>query len=133
MGEERRRFKRLPIALDLEVSSLFNQTEEISLGEVILNVFDISKGGIGFTSYTKLPLGYYFNATIRFEGSDDQMKYVVKIVYTRQIEGGEYVYGCEFVGFTTIYDYLFEKYENLLSEQGLLFDELPEEGVLPNA
>ena len=108
---EKRRYKRLPLTLTLEVSTLFKQDEKLQIGSAEFNVFNISKSGLGFTTKTKLPLGYYFNAFIRFDGSDDTLKYVVKIIRTEALENGEYLYGCEFVGLANIYDYLFDEYE----------------------
>ncbi len=109
--DEKRKYKRLPLKLTLEVSSIFNQTELVSIGNAEFNVFNISKSGIGFTTVTALPLGYYFNATIEFEHTTDKLKYVVKIIRHELLENGEHLYGCEFVGLASIYDYLFEQYE----------------------
>lgn len=114
---EKRKYKRLPLTLTLEVSSLFNQTEELHIDTATFNVFNISKSGIGFTSTSVLPLGFYFNATIQFDGSDDSLKYVVKIIRTEELGDGEYLYGCEFVGLASVYDYLFERYESQIENQ----------------
>lgn len=113
---EKRKYKRLPITLTLEVSSLFTQEEELQIGNAEFNVFNISKSGIGFTTTTKIPLEYYFNATITFEGTEDKLKYVVKIIRTELLPDGTYLYGCEFVGLASIYDYLFEGYESTLED-----------------
>lgn len=113
---EKRRYKRLPLKLTLEVSSLFNQSEKLSIGNAEFNVFNISKSGIGFTTTTQLPLNYYFNAKIEFNGVKDKLRYVVKIIRTEQLENGEYLYGCEFVGLAHIYDYLFDQYEAQIDE-----------------
>ena len=77
----------------------------------VLSVFNISRAGLGFTTTAVIPLDYYFNATIEFEGTDDCLKYVVKIIRTKEIENGMHEYGCEFVGFASIYDSIFDKYE----------------------
>lgn len=114
---EKRKYRRLPLTLTLDVSSLFNQDEELQIDTATFNVFNISKSGIGFTSTSVLPLGYYFNATIQFDGSDDLLKYVVKIIRTEESEAGEHLYGCEFVGLASIYDYLFEQYESHIDGQ----------------
>ena len=105
---EKRKYRRLPLTLTLDVSSLFNQDEELQIDTAT---------GIGFTSTSVLPLGYYFNATIQFDGSDDLLKYVVKIIRTEELEAGEHLYGCEFVGLASIYDYLFEQYESHIDGQ----------------
>ena len=107
---EKRKYKRLPIQLTLEVSSLFNQTETIEIGNAEFKVFNISKSGIGFTSNIKIPLGYYFNATITFSGREE-------IIRTEILENDSYLYGCEFVGLASIYDYLFEQYEEDIEQE----------------
>lgn len=108
---EKRKYKRLPIKLTLEVSSLFKQNEELQIGNAEFNVFNISKSGLGFTTSTQLPLGYYFNASIEFDGTTDILRYVVKLIRTEQLGNDLYLYGCEFVGLANIYDYLFDEYE----------------------
>lgn len=114
---EKRKYKRLPITLTLEVSNLFKQDHTmLSIGNTEFNVFNISKAGIGFTCSTKIPLEYYFNATIQFEGTSNKLMYVVKIVRSEVLDNGIYVYGCEFVGLASIFDYLFDDYENEIEE-----------------
>ena len=81
--QEKRKNVRLPIKLKLEVSNLFKQDGvKIENLDAEIEVFDISKAGIGFMSLSKLPVNYYFNATIEFE----------------------------FVGLPSMYDYIFEEY-----------------------
>lgn len=111
---EKRRYKRLPIKLTLEVSKLFSQDDSIDIGNAEFNVFNISKSGIGFTTTSVIPLNYYFNATITFNGVEDCLKYVVKIIRVEEHDNNEYLYGCEFVGLASIYDSLFERYEDSL-------------------
>lgn len=114
--DEKRKYRRLPIKLTLEVSSLFNQSEKLPIGNAEFNVFNISKSGIGFTTTNQLPLNYYFNAKIEFEGIKDRLRYVVKIIRMEKLENGDYLYGCEFVGLAHIYDYLFDEYETRIDK-----------------
>ena len=100
--QEKRKNVRLPIKLKLEVSNLFKQDG--------VKVFDISKAGIGFMSLSKLPVNYYFNATIEFENREEVILSVVKILYVTPIGNAGYRYGCEFVGLPSMYDYIFEEY-----------------------
>lgn len=69
--KERRRYKRLPINLTLEIDEIFKQDNVIvsNIGASI-TVFDISKSGIGFVSEANLPIGYYFRGTIEFSNGD---------------------------------------------------------------
>lgn len=109
--EEKRKNKRLPIKIKLEVSNLFKQDGiKIDSLDTEIEVFDISKAGIGFMSVTKLPIDYYFNATIEFDNSDDIILSVVKILYRTEIGSYGYRYGCEFIGLPSMYDHIFDEY-----------------------
>ncbi len=113
--QEKRKYERLPIKLKLEVSNLFKQDGiKIDSIDTEIEVFDISKAGIGFMSETKLPTDYYFNATLEFENSDEIILSVVKILYVTPIETSGYRYGCEFVGLPSMYDHIFEEYAQSL-------------------
>lgn len=109
--QEKRKYERLPIKLKLEVSNLFKQDGiNIDALDTEIEVFDISKAGIGFMSANKLPIDYYFNATIEFEGTDEIILSVVKILYESPIGNSGYRYGCEFVGLPSMYHHLFDEY-----------------------
>ncbi|MDF2804904.1 MAG: PilZ protein [Anaerocolumna sp.] len=55
---DRRRYKRLPIELHLEVDEVFKQDYVVIKDlNASVSVFDISKNGIGFISEASLPLG----------------------------------------------------------------------------
>ena len=110
--EEKRRYKRLPIQLNLEVSEVFKQDNDVIRNlNAEIKVFDISKAGIGFTTSTFLPEGYYFNATIVFETSEQKILTVVKILHCSQLDDNTYRYGCEFIGLAGIFDSVFMEYE----------------------
>ena len=113
--QEKRKFDRLPIKLQLELSNLFKQDGiKIDTIDTAIEVFDISKAGIGFMSLSKLPVDYYFNATIQFEGTDEIILSVVKILYVAPIDNYGYRYGCEFVGLPSMYDQVFDDYASNL-------------------
>ncbi len=114
--QEKRRYKRLPIQLKLEVSEVFKQDNDVIRDlNAEINVFDISKAGIGFTTSTYLPEGYYFNATIVLESSEQKILTVVKILHREELEHGLYRYGCEFTGMAGIFDFVFDAYEQQLN------------------
>ncbi len=118
---EKRKYRRLPITLSLEVSSLFKQdNEKIRDLDAVIDVFDISQAGIGFTTKSQLPVDYYFNATIQFETEDRKLLTVVKILHSRPGDDGEYRYGCEFVGLAPIFYYIFDEYEEKLKEDNVI-------------
>lgn len=113
--EEKRKYKRLPIKLQLEVSNLFKQDGiNIESLDTEIEVFDISKAGIGFMSVSNLPTGYYFNATIKFENTDEIILSVVKILHAKPIGDAGYRYGCEFIGLPTMYHHIFDEYAEIL-------------------
>lgn len=113
--QEKRKYERLPIKLKLEVSNLFKQDGiKIDSLDAEIEVFDISKAGIGFMSESKLPTDYYFNATLEFENTDEIILSVVKILYVTPISDYGYRYGCEFVGLPSMYDHIFEEYAKSL-------------------
>lgn len=115
--EEKRRSRRLPIQLQLDVSEVFKQDNDIIKDlNAEIEVFDISKHGIGFTTTTDIPEGYYFNATIVFENTEQKLLTVVKILHRSQLEDGKYRYGCEFTGMASIFDFVFDEYEQHVDE-----------------
>lgn len=99
--EERRKNKRLPLKLELKISSLFKQNYELipDINESI-KIKDISKSGVGFTCQHELPLNYYFDAKIQLT-PDKYFYSVLKIVRIEKAEEG-YIIGCEFVGLADI-------------------------------
>lgn len=109
-----RREKRWPAQLKLEISSLFKQDNvKVENINAPIEVFDISKAGIGFKSKSVLPIGYYFNAKLVL-GEKDTLHCVVRIIRQqpdRSSDGEEsYIYGCELVGTASIMDYVFNDY-----------------------
>jgi hypothetical protein len=99
--EERRKHDRLPLKLELTISSLFKQDYELipNINESI-KVKNISKSGIGFICGHELPLNYYFDAKIQLT-TDKYFYAVLKILRMEKAEGGFFV-GCEFVGLADI-------------------------------
>lgn len=115
--QEKRRYKRLPIELQLEVSEVFKQDNDVIRDlNTAINVVDISKAGIGFTTSTYIPEGYYFNATIVLKTSEQKILTVVKILHREKVSDEDYRYGCEFIGLAGIFDSVFEDYEKALLE-----------------
>lgn len=116
--EEKRKYKRLPISLKLEVSEVFKQNNDVIRDlNAEIEVFDISKNGIGFRTTTLIPEGYYFNATMTLESSEQKLMTVVKILHRFDLADGMYRYGCEFTGMAGIFDFVFTDYEQMVEEQ----------------
>jgi hypothetical protein len=95
--KDRRRYKRLPIELKLEVDEVFKQDYVVikDLNASVL-VFDVSRSGIGFISEASLPLGYYFRGRINL--GDSNFFYVVIQIVRAHFTENKMIYGAEFVG-----------------------------------
>lgn len=114
---ERRRYKRLPIELHLEVDEVFKQDYVfIKNLNASVSVFDISKSGIGFISKASLPLHYYFRGRINL-GDGDFFYVVLQIVRIQPGEDGKTIYGAEFVGLAPFLANKVDKYEKKLLEK----------------
>ena len=113
MGAEKRRSKRIPITMHLDVSSLFKQDNvHVKNINAPIEITDISRNGIGFVAKSVLPIGFYFNSRLEFEKKNDSLNCVVQIVRRKQKDDGTTLYGCEFVGMPSIFDYIFDAIEN---------------------
>lgn len=117
MGVEKRRSKRIPITMDLEVSSLFKQDNvHVKNINAPIEITDISRNGIGFITKSVLPIGFYFNSRLEFEKEKESLNCVVQIVRRKQNDDGTTLYGCEFVGMPSIFDYIFDDIEEEYSK-----------------
>ena len=115
--DDRRKAKRMPIILSLEILNLYKQDNvQVSNLHAPIEVVNISQTGIGFISESVLPDGYYFNANINLGSEGETLHCVVEIIRSQLMEGNKYLYGCEFVGMATILSYIFDEYEHKVSE-----------------
>lgn len=110
---DRRRYKRLPIELNLEVDEVFKQDYVVIKNlNASVSVFDISRSGIGFISDASLPLGYYFRGRINL--GDNDFFYVVIQIVRAHITENKKIYGAEFVGLAPFLADKVDKYEKKL-------------------
>jgi len=113
---DRRKYKRLPIELRLEVDEVFKQDYIVIKNlNASVSVFDISRNGIGFISEASLPLGYYFRGHIKL-GEGDFFYVVIQIVRAHIAENSNKVYGAEFVGLASFLADKVDKYEKKLNK-----------------
>jgi hypothetical protein len=114
--DDRRKSKRLPATLSLEILNLYKQDNvQVSNLHAPIEVINISKTGIGFISESILPLGYYFNANINLGNGEDTLHCVIEIIRSQQLEDKKTLYGCEFVGMADVLSYVFDEYEDKIS------------------
>jgi hypothetical protein len=122
---DRRRYKRLPIELHLEVDEVFKQDHIIIKNlNASVSVFDISKNGIGFISDASLPLSYYFRGRINL-GDNDFFYVVIQIVRAHISENNNKVYGAEFVGLAPFLADKVDKYEKKLAKNEHMCEDIP--------
>jgi hypothetical protein len=114
---ERRKYRRLPIELQLEVDEVFKQDNDVIKNlNASVSVFDISKSGIGFISDASLPLGYYFRGRINL-GNNDFFCVVIQIIRAHINEFNNKVYGAEFVGLAPFLADKVDHYEKKLMSE----------------
>lgn len=113
---ERRKYKRLPIELTLEIDEIFKQDNVIirNIGASI-SVFDISRNGIGFVSEADLPVGYYFRGMINL-GKSDFFRVVIQIVRCTEIDRKQKKYGAVFIGLAPFLADKVDQYEKSLNK-----------------
>lgn len=117
VATERRKYKRLPIELHLEVDEVFKQDYVVIKNlNASVSVFDISRSGIGFISEASLPLGYYFRGRINL-GDNDFFYVVIQIVRAHISENDSKVYGAEFVGLAPFLAAKVDKYEKSINNK----------------
>ena len=123
--KDRRKYKRLPIELHLEVDEVFKQ-DYIIINHLnaSVSVTDISRSGIGFISDASLPLGYYFRTKINL-GDGDFFCSVIQIVRAHISESMNKVYGAEFVGLAPFLADKVDKYEKKLNTMTHKFEDIP--------
>lgn len=116
--QEQRKAKRFPVDLHLEVSEIFKQ-DHVKVVDINapIEVFDVSKGGIGFISKSILPVGYYFNAKLILGDEKHTLNCVVQIIRSQENGENGFKYGCEIIGAASIMDYVFSDYEKALQEE----------------
>lgn len=94
------------------------KAKKISTGEATdildddLYVFDISTGGIGFTSRKHYPINQFFDTTIVLLNGD-KFSSVIKVVRS-SMSNDTFTYGCEFVSLNDTDRTRIETYQTLL-------------------
>jgi len=115
--DEKRKAKRMPVTLSLEILNLYKQDNvQVSNLHAPIEVINVSKTGIGFITESILPLGYYFNANINLGSGEDTLHCVIEIIRKQQLEDNKALYGCEFVGMADVLSYVFDEYNETLGE-----------------
>ncbi len=95
--EEKRKHKRLDIDVNIQLERL-DQDGVTTLKYVHVDVTDISRSGIGFSSKQLLETGTYYDTKIQI-WTKEVIDAVIEVI-RREDKPGEYHYGGIFIGMT---------------------------------
>lgn len=98
--EEKRKRKRLELTVRLQLEYI-NEREEKASKEVLIEVSDISSGGIGFRSREKLDAQGFYNTKMVI-WTKEVIPCVIHVVREDEEANGIYHYGGVFVGMNEI-------------------------------
>ena len=112
---DKRRATRLEINAEIGIHLIPEVRSQKTTVTIPVNVFNISKSGMGFTCRREIPIGTFFNTTVVL-WNKDQLDVVIKVVRSRQ-EDQLYEYGCEFVALQDVDKFKIEVYEIMFKEQ----------------
>lgn len=93
--EERRRDKRLPLDVAIEISRI-SEGDITTVSYVHVNVTDMSRSGIGFSSERELENETFYDTKIRIWTGE--IIYVVLEILRVEKRADEYHYGAKFIG-----------------------------------
>ena len=115
---EKRNSRRLDLDVTVELERIDDNKGITTLKLVNVDVTDLSKSGIGFTSKTKLDLDSYYNTKLQI-WTKETIEAVIEIVRCEEIDDG-YHYGAKFIGMLEsdalkidIYQIFYEYNENM--------------------
>lgn len=98
--QERRRSNRMKIDVTIKLNSVKNgefDTTRLKKEAFMVDVVNISKGGLAFKSEEKLELNTYYDTTMVL-WTKETFKTVIEIVRMENYGEGPTVYGCRFIG-----------------------------------
>lgn len=107
---EKRKNVRVPFQVTLKIKELYKQ-DNVKIEDITeeIEVFNLSKSGLGFVCNHELPLDFYFNAKITID--NERFFYTVaKIIRADKNSEQEFVYGCEFVGLADVLSGVVDEY-----------------------
>lgn len=109
---EKRKYKRVIMNITLKAKSISTEQASEPITDDDIYVFDISVGGIGFTSKKHYPIGMFFDTNIVLLNGD-KFSCVLKVVRS-SMNNDTFTYGCEFLSLTDTDKTRIETYQALL-------------------
>ena len=94
--DEKRSAKRLDLDVVIELSRIDEDDDVTMLKMARVEVVDLSRNGIGFTTKQELKIGSFYNTKLQI-WTKDIIEAIIKVVRCKE-ENGIYHYGATFVG-----------------------------------
>lgn len=98
--QERRKSNRMKIDVSIKLNSVKNgatDTSVLNKESFTVDLVNLSKDGIGFTSTEKLELNTFYDTTIVL-WTKEKFDTIIEIVRMENYGDGPTLYGCRFVG-----------------------------------
>lgn len=98
--QERRKSNRMKIDVSIKLNSVKNSATDTSVlnkESFTVDLVNLSKDGIGFTSTEKLELNTFYDTTIVL-WTKEKFDTIIEIVRMENYGDGPTLYGCRFVG-----------------------------------
>lgn len=98
--QERRKSSRMKIDVSIQLNSVKNgdaDTKNLNKEAFTVEVVNLSKDGIGFTTTEKLELNTFYDTTIVL-WTKETFDTIIEIVRMENYGDGPTLYGCRFVG-----------------------------------
>ncbi len=94
--DEKRKAKRLDLDVVIELSRIDDDDDVTTVKMARVDVADLSRNGIGFTTKQELKIGSFYNTKLQI-WTKDIIEAIIKVVRCKE-EDGLYHYGASFVG-----------------------------------
>lgn len=116
--DEKRSSRRLDLEVTVELERIDDNKGVTTLKLVRVDITDLSKCGIGFSSKAQLEVGSYYNTKLQI-WTKETIESVIEIVRCEELDG-TYHYGAKFIGMIEsdalkidIYQIFYEYNENM--------------------
>ena len=116
--QEKRWAKRIAINATIRLNSLNTDPEiaDADSEEIAVDVINISKGGMAFTTVKQLPLNSYYDAKVEL-WTKESFDAGIEVIRMEKKDGdAPIIYGCRFVGLSPMEQFKIDVYD-IVNEQ----------------
>ena len=114
--EEKRNAKRLDLNVTIELSRIDDDDDVTTVRMARVEVVDLSRSGIGFSTKQELKIGGFYNTKIQI-WTKDIIEAIIKIVRCKE-DNGVYRYGAVFIGMIDKDALKIDVYEMFFASEG---------------